>query len=425
MRPLPATDIVGPLSEGMNGTEAEAGTAPALPDESKQGQELAQVRAELLSCLKSRSAQIERELVANYEKMDPRIGSDPECLDCVLQAVSASVELAAAIIEQGEGWEPDLPPPIQAMARMLARKDFRPEAIARGTHNATSVFLRFLCDEYSGSPPDAIHYLFAQARRVEQLVSEFAFEYRLEQQRVNRPPAGGLAESVEGLLAGKPIDQSAWAYDLESWHLGLIAAGGSADLTSRGLAERLGCRLLFVPRETDIAWVWLGADTPTSFGKLQQLLSSSACGSLSFAAGEPRQGPEGWRLTHREARIALGIIPRAPRRLTRCTDVLLPAAVVSDDEIRSFLHETYLAPLHRARDAEALCKTLRKYFECVDNAASTAAALGVDRHTVQRRLSKIERILGRPLDTCRAELDVSLRMDQLYGAESGTENINS
>jgi hypothetical protein len=37
----------------------------------------------------------------------------------------------------------------------------------------------------------------------------------------------------------------------------------------------------------------------------------------------------------------------------------------------------------------------------------------VDRHTVQRRLRKIEERLGRLLHTCLAELEVALRLQEL------------
>ena len=51
-----------------------------------------------------------------------------------------------------------------------------------------------------------------------------------------------------------------------------------------------------------------------------------------------------------------------------------------------------------------LRETLRAYFAAGFNAATAAAALEVDRHTVQRRLRKVEEALGRLLHTCHAEL---------------------
>jgi DNA-binding PucR family transcriptional regulator len=39
--------------------------------------------------------------------------------------------------------------------------------------------------------------------------------------------------------------------------------------------------------------------------------------------------------------------------------------------------------------------------------------LKVDRHTVKRRLHKIEESLGRALHTCQAELELALRLEAL------------
>ena len=60
-----------------------------------------------------------------------------------------------------------------------------------------------------------------------------------------------------------------------------------------------------------------------------------------------------------------------------------------------------------------LRETLRAYFDAGFNAATAAAALEVDRHTVQRRLRKVEEALGRLLHTCHAELEVALVLEEL------------
>ena len=80
--------------------------------------------------------------------------------------------------------------------------------------------------------------------------------------------------------------------------------------------------------------------------------------------------------------------------------------------------EIYLAPLGGEKDGAVARKTLRAYFAAGRNAATAAAALGVDRHTVERRLHSIETRLGRLLHTCHAELEVALRLEELGdGAE--------
>jgi DNA-binding PucR family transcriptional regulator len=102
-----------------------------------------------------------------------------------------------------------------------------------------------------------------------------------------------------------------------------------------------------------------------------------------------------------------------PQQLVRGSDVVLLAAAIHDDTMRKSLVDRYLGPLGERRDAGTLRETLRTYFSLDCNAASAAAALGVNRHTVQRRLQKVEKTIGRSLDTCRAEMDVALRVEQL------------
>ena len=366
----------------------------------------------------SNSAQLEQVLLARAVEIEPRLGTDPECFVCILQAARAAVKLVGASLEQGESWQPQLLPPITALARLLARKDVERETLVRGAYAGAGAFLRFVCEEFSASPRAGVHCLFALGGHFEQLLDAFAGEYDAELHRLDRSPALLIAESVERLLAGEAIDAAALPYRLDGWHLGLIALGSGAELAARRLAERLGCRLLLVPHSAEATWIWLGAQRPLRFEALERLAGSGPVGSVSLAAGEPRQGVEGWRLTHREAEIAAGLLRRTPRPLLRCADVLLQAAVIADPEMRTFLDATYIAPISAERDAAVLRRTVRAYLSLGANAASAAASLGVARHTVERRLRRIERIFGRKLSACAAELDVALRVEELERSDS-------
>ncbi|HKT84228.1 MAG TPA: helix-turn-helix domain-containing protein, partial [Solirubrobacterales bacterium] len=85
-----------------------------------------------------------------------------------------------------------------------------------------------------------------------------------------------------------------------------------------------------------------------------------------------------------------------------------------DELLAKSLYETYLAPLDEGSDSGlGLRETLRAYFDAGFNAATAAAALEVDRHTVQRRLRKVEEALGRLLHSCHAELEVALVLEEL------------
>jgi DNA-binding PucR family transcriptional regulator len=169
-----------------------------------------------------------------------------------------------------------------------------------------------------------------------------------------------------------------------------------------------------VPRGQDSAWAWLGGQRRLAVDDVERYLAAGVLGEVKLAVGEPRRGLEGWRLTHHEARAAQQVMLRRPRPLTRASDVILLAAVLRDELLAKSLRQTYLAPLDDQGDAGVgLRETLRAYIDAGFNAATAAAALGVDRHTVQRRLRKTEEALGRLLHTCHAELEVALVVEEL------------
>jgi DNA-binding PucR family transcriptional regulator len=105
--------------------------------------------------------------------------------------------------------------------------------------------------------------------------------------------------------------------------------------------------------------------------------------------------------------------------VTRFGDAPLAALALEDDAVASWLIDAYARPLDRDGNGKLLRETLYAYFESGYNAASAAAALGVDRTTVRDRLAKIENRLGCSISKCHVELDTALRLDELRSAPSG------
>jgi sugar diacid utilization regulator len=237
-----------------------------------------------------------------------------------------------------------------------------------------------------------------------------------ERERLMRSPSQRVTERVQQLLAGVydgNLDDL--AYELNAWHMGLVAMGEEAERAVRGLAAALDRQILVVPQEQEIVWAWLGGRRELRVADIERQLLAQGPASVSLAVGEPRRGIEGWRLTHHEARAALQVMRRRPQRLTRGSEVLLLAAVLESEALAESLLETYLAPLDQVSDSGGMLReTLRAYFDADCNAATAAAALQVNRHTVRRRLHKIEEALGRLLHACRAELEVALRLEELW-----------
>ncbi len=135
---------------------------------------------------------------------------------------------------------------------------------------------------------------------------------------------------------------------------------------------------------------------------------------MSLAIGEPGRGVKGFRLTHRQAQAAQLVALRRPQWLTRYSDVALLAFALRDEALARSLVDIYLSPLDGPRQGSpVLRQTLRAYFAAERNASSAAVALGVARQTVENRLHRVEKKLGRLLPTCLAELEVALRLEEL------------
>jgi PucR C-terminal helix-turn-helix domain/GGDEF-like domain len=371
------------------------------------------IRGELAARVGARSPEIERAFLTRIGAI-AEVETNAELLAGLRAAARESIAYALGAIEEGESWAVVVPPTVAGQIRLLAREGVSLEATLNGYSTVHNLLVEFITEEMDPLPRDVLgQMLRVQSQQSDKLMMAFTDEYASEVARLERSSSQRLAERVQGLLAGEPMQGAELGYDLDAWHLGAIAAGKASELSLRRLAEELGCQLLSVPRGPVKTWAWLGAQRSISVSEFERLAASTLGASVSLAIGEPRQGLEGWRLTHQEAQIALTIMLRSPERLVRCADVVLLAAAARDDKIAGFLLDAYLRPLERRKDGEALKRTLRSYLNLGGNAASAAAALGVDRHTVQRHLGKIEESLGRPLDSCRAELEVALRVDAL------------
>ncbi len=375
------------------------------------------IRSELVIRLRERLTEIEDAIFARARTLSESVGEeDPEYVAGLRATVSESLDFALAHIEKGEEWMGPIPSTAAEQARRSARAGVRLDTVLRRYAAGDRLLGDFIMDEADRFPSqDLRKVLRTHGPQVDRLMAAVATEYMDEVARMRRSPTQRLAERVQRLVAGEsPADIGGLEYTFDAWHLGMIVKGVKAEACARSLAAGLDSQVLIVPRGSGIVWVWLGARRPLAAPDVERMLSDGVAGDASLAVGEPRSGLDGWRLTHREAQAAQEVMLRKPQRLTRARDVILLAAVLRDDALTRSLIETYLAPLEGHGDSGAVLReTLRAYFSAGLNAATAAAALTVDRHTVQRRLRKVEEALGRLLPDCHAELMVALSLEEL------------
>lgn len=384
-----------------------------------QAQPLERIRSELVARLRERSAEIVDAIFARVRTLaDSPREEDPEYVAGLRATVSESLDYVLVHIENGDDWTDPIPAAVAAQARRSARSGVRLDTVLRRYAAGDRMLGDFIMEEADRFPSQALREVLREhGLRIDRLMETVAIEYKDELGRMQRSPTQRLAERVQRLVAGEgPADIDGFRYSFDAWHLGMIVKGENAEAGVRALATGLYSQVLAVPRGNSIVWAWLGARRPLAIRELERLLDAGVAGDVSLAVGEPHDGIDGWRLTHREAQAAQEVMLRKPQRLTRARDVVLLAAVLRDEALARSLLETYLAPLEGHGDSGAVLReTLRAYFSAGLNAATAAAALAVDRHTVQRRLRKVEEALGRLLPDCHAELVVALSLEELEG----------
>jgi PucR-like helix-turn-helix protein/diguanylate cyclase with GGDEF domain len=368
--------------------------------------------------LGERKPEIEREILSGvYAVADPAEAADSTYVAGLREAVSIAIDYALEAIERGEGDVPSVPPELLAQARLAARSEVPLDTVLRRYFAGFALLGDFLIQEaqdgrFAGT---TLQRLMAGLSAIlDRLVAAVSDEHA----RAGGGMSGSLEERkashVRRLLAGEFLDAAELAYDFDAHHLGLIAQGEGAPEALRELATALGKRLLSVPAREQVQWGWLGSTGQTDPEQLRELAKRSLPADLRLAIGEPGEGMEGWRLTHRQARAALPIALRGPERLVRYAEVALLASISTDELLVRSLRQIYLEPLEAERDGgEVLRGTLRAYFAAERNVSSAAAALGVSRNTITNRLRAVDDLLGRPLGRCAVEVDAALRLEEM------------
>lgn len=227
---------------------------------------------------------------------------------------------------------------------------------------------------------------------------------------------------VRDLLAGIPVDEVALGYSLRGRHLGFVVWGDAPEVGVRQLTTMLGWPFLTVPGTGGTVLGWVGRPAGKMAGD-NDLLKLDLPQGTYLACGEYANDAEGMRLSHRQAWQAYRVARITSQPITWYRKVALEALVLRDlSAVRDFVRQE-LGPLYgTAERAVVLRATLRAYFASGQNAASTAAVIGVHERTVAYRLRSVEKWLGTTITTVRDELSVALRLSDLLQDEADGRN---
>lgn len=258
----------------------------------------------------------------------------------------------------------------------------------------------------------ASRYLFGYVDRVLPLLRA---AYEQERFALARGRGRRREQLVDDLLAGLPVDAADLGYDLRRRHLCAIAWGVAPEVAVQALAAHVKGRELLLASGADRsvrAWIVVSHE---GWDGAVRLPAGCAC-----AVGEPADGVEGFRASHRQAQSAHRIgLRRGADAVTRYRDVAVEALAAADEAAARDFVAFWMGPLAAPGDPrmDVLRRTLSAYFAAGQNALAAAARLGVNDRTVAYRLRTIEeRLLGAPISTRRDELAVALRLHALAGA---------
>jgi hypothetical protein len=382
--------------------------------------EVGEARKQIVGDLRERRGEIERLIATRvFAIFESPETTDPEYIEGLRSSLGAALEFAFQAVQRGEQRAPDVPTLLLAQARMAARNGVSLDTVLRRYFAGYSLLLELILEEAGIAHVSATALrpvLRGHAAVFDRLVEAVSEEHRREAAVLLRSTPERRADRVRRLLAGEPIDAEDLGYDLDCFHLGLAGAGQDIAHAVRALAAPTAVSTLTIPLSQARTWAWLGSRRPFKRDDLTHLLDRAmieVAADATLAFGEPCEGPDGWRLTHRQAVAVLPIAGRMGRNVVCYADAGLLASVRADGLLLESLQRTYLAPLSRGRDGgKALRQTLRAYLRIGRNITSAAAALGVNRETVRKRLQVAEEQIGRSLDECAAEVEVALRLTE-------------
>jgi hypothetical protein len=375
----------------------------------------------LLTILETRAPVVVEEITERIQRelTEVRAVEDPEFLRLVHESSTANMAAGLRILADSKRMPHTPPADVGAAARAAANAGVSLATVLRAYRIAHAVCWREWMrgtDELDLPPRERTalleqgsEFLFEFVDHVSALVTE---TYGREREMFLRSIEQRRLRIVRDLIDGVQGDATDLEYDLGLEHVGVVAWGAEAEAAVGQLGHRLERRILLVAASDETTWAWLGARSPLSGAELRLIERFQPPPGTFLALGDPARGLRGFRETHRQARDAQRVALPLGMPLTRYDQVALEALAIRDERYARAFVARELAPL--AGDDERsrrLRETLCAYFATGQNAAAAAARLGVHDQTVSYRLRTIERRLGRPVHSRRAELELALRLD--------------
>lgn len=223
-------------------------------------------------------------------------------------------------------------------------------------------------------------------------------------------------QAIRRLLDGDPVAAAQLDFDIEQYHLGVVAWGEGAGEAVQALARLLGRISLSVGALNGTRWAWVSGSRPLDAASERRLAAFEAPAGSGVAIGLDGFGDAGFRTTNGQALRARWVAQRLDLKVALYVDVAIEAMASSNrPEARSFIAHELRGIDDGSTASTRIRETIVAYFGAEQNAASAAAALGIHQQTVANRLRAAEERLGHPVVSRRVELETALRLRACLG----------
>jgi DNA-binding PucR family transcriptional regulator len=326
---------------------------------------------------------------------------------------------------------------------VLAQRGVSVHAVVRGYRVGHGGFVDTCLDEVARQVSDPAllapvtqRLLAVSFRYIDGISEQVIAAYQQERERWLLLRSAARAGRVRGLLDEEQPDldvaEASLGYRLRGCHVGLVCWVPEAtrdgaglerlDRVTRAIGRRLGCSAgpLFVPYDQSVAWSWLplAGLEEIPWDAVRNVIGQEDA-TARVAAGDPAEGVEGFRQTHRQAVRAREVAQLAVPgdQLTAFADVGPVALLLADFAAARGWVWQVLGALAAADEKDAtLRETLRVFLSTGGSYAATARLLAVHRNTVQYRVRKAREALGYPLDRRRLDVELALKVCQHVGS---------
>ncbi|GAA5160096.1 helix-turn-helix domain-containing protein [Pseudonocardia eucalypti] len=397
---------------------------------------VAQVAKELTAQLPERTT----ELANLFLEEIPAFQGEEAVRELMAASTAANLSTMFDLLQHGLPTEQlVVPAAAAAYARRFAQRDLPLESLLRAYRLGSVRFNQWCLRGLSQRELDADVVLACTQEIVqvagryidqisEHLVEIYETERKLWTQRTDAARAIALRTVLDDEALDLGTAEAMVGYRMRGWHVGAVAwmdkdvpdTARRLESAAQLLSTVHGRRPLAVLSDDHTLWAWVTSVEPIRLDHLGLAAALEASGgplgyAPRMAIGEPAQGLDGFRTTHREAMAARSVAeaaessPDQVARVVSFAEVSI-AALLSEnlDSLRTWVRRTLGALARDDEATERLRETVRIFLETGGSFTDAAARLHLHKNTVHYRVRKAEEIRGRPLSEGRLDVEVAL-----------------